>query len=105
MFLGKGGFTDLTEVTDFTTGGNPGRLRAQSRQQHHRWGGLNGRNFLSCCLDSVAEDGPGACWEMECGDGSEFVYEGKREEAVEPPAFSLGCGSSYSYTVAVKRRE
>lgn len=51
------------------------------------------------------EDGPGACWEMECGDGSEFVYEGKREEAVEPPAFSLGCGPSYSYTVAVKRRE
>lgn len=42
---------------------------------------------------------------MECGDGSEFVYEGKREEAVEPPAFSLGCGPSYSYTVAVKRRE
>lgn len=39
-----------------------------------------------------------------CGDGSEFVYEGKREEAVEPPAFSLGCGPSHSYTEAVKRK-
>lgn len=55
----------------------------------------------------VAGTGPGACGEMECGDGSEFVQAGKRDEVVEPRSLSLGCGFEVrtSYTIAVIGRE
>ena len=52
MFHGRGGFADVTEVTDFTTGREPRETeKAQSRQHHHGRGGSNGRSFLSCCLE------------------------------------------------------